>query len=364
MRLKEANFMATKFYFQSIEINNFRAFKHLRLDDLKRINLIGGLNATGKTALLETLFFLLDKKNPGNLARIFQWRQSLGLVDVSIFFPNRQNNASIHHVHSKGKSRTLISETSVPAELTALYAGLNSGNVTNEVPRGFLVETFVDENSSQPDDVSFIRFTQQAAEGNTVRLGKDIGPQARFFSPALITPAHELADAVSTIIQKRNIKTLLEYIKPVNPFVKQLSVLSVSGASNVYATLEDDSMLPIQMLGGGFHGLVSIISQLLAHRDGVIFLDEMDACFHHSAVPMIWQNIAKIANEQNCQVFAVSHSEEAILSAASGIKNCNRSEDFQYLRLERNVDEHVVVHYSADELLTSIRNRIDVRGVQ
>jgi AAA ATPase domain len=40
---------------ESFEIQNFRCFSALKLDDLKRVNVITGANASGKSALLEAL---------------------------------------------------------------------------------------------------------------------------------------------------------------------------------------------------------------------------------------------------------------------------------------------------------------------
>ena len=39
------------------EIENFRCFDTFKMHNIKRINLIGGMNNAGKTALLEALFF-------------------------------------------------------------------------------------------------------------------------------------------------------------------------------------------------------------------------------------------------------------------------------------------------------------------
>ena len=39
----------------SISIDNFRCFEHLKIKGFKSINLIGGQNNSGKTALLEAL---------------------------------------------------------------------------------------------------------------------------------------------------------------------------------------------------------------------------------------------------------------------------------------------------------------------
>ena len=64
-----------------MEINNFRCFEHLIIDDLKLVNIIGGKNNAGKSAILDAILiqnvvrtadyfrFLLGIRNP-NLPQI------------------------------------------------------------------------------------------------------------------------------------------------------------------------------------------------------------------------------------------------------------------------------------------------------
>jgi len=44
-----------KLLLDSLEIQNFRGFRHLQIEKLGRVNLIVGKNNIGKTALLEAL---------------------------------------------------------------------------------------------------------------------------------------------------------------------------------------------------------------------------------------------------------------------------------------------------------------------
>jgi AAA domain len=58
---------------ESLEIENFRAFKKLSLAKLKPLNIIVGDNASGKTALLEAIFFATGP-SPEIGVRMRQWR--------------------------------------------------------------------------------------------------------------------------------------------------------------------------------------------------------------------------------------------------------------------------------------------------
>lgn len=48
---------------KSVKIRNFRILNQLSLGDLRRINLIAGLNSCGKTSLLEAIFLLIGAGN-------------------------------------------------------------------------------------------------------------------------------------------------------------------------------------------------------------------------------------------------------------------------------------------------------------
>jgi AAA15 family ATPase/GTPase len=50
--------------YKSFEIKNFRGFKELKIENLKRLNLIAGKNNAGKTAILEALFIHCGVLNP------------------------------------------------------------------------------------------------------------------------------------------------------------------------------------------------------------------------------------------------------------------------------------------------------------
>ena len=44
--------------FTSLTIKSFRCFEEITIDNIERVNLIGGINNVGKTALLEAIFLL------------------------------------------------------------------------------------------------------------------------------------------------------------------------------------------------------------------------------------------------------------------------------------------------------------------
>src|SRR5881396_2666903 len=57
---------------KTLHIKNFRLFQDLKLDSLNRVNLITGVNNSGKTALLEALVFVL-----AGVGRLFDFPSAL-----------------------------------------------------------------------------------------------------------------------------------------------------------------------------------------------------------------------------------------------------------------------------------------------
>ena len=51
----------------SLDIRNFRAFEHLTIERLGRVNLITGKNGVGKTALLEAIWLYAQRGTPASI---------------------------------------------------------------------------------------------------------------------------------------------------------------------------------------------------------------------------------------------------------------------------------------------------------
>ncbi|MDE6681490.1 MAG: AAA family ATPase, partial [Muribaculaceae bacterium] len=66
---------------KSVEISNFKNFRYLKVDNLKRLNLIIGKNNTGKSTLLEALSIIASAADTEWIKRLITQR---GLVYVLV----------------------------------------------------------------------------------------------------------------------------------------------------------------------------------------------------------------------------------------------------------------------------------------
>ncbi len=69
--------------YSKLTIQNFRCFKKLEVEGLKRINLVTGINDVGKTSFLEALFLLVGGFNPAVPLRLNALRGLEGVIPNS-----------------------------------------------------------------------------------------------------------------------------------------------------------------------------------------------------------------------------------------------------------------------------------------
>lgn len=60
--------------YQFFKVSNYRCFRELIISELKRVNLIAGMNNVGKTTLLESLFIFAGAYNPELTLRVNSFR--------------------------------------------------------------------------------------------------------------------------------------------------------------------------------------------------------------------------------------------------------------------------------------------------
>ena len=72
---------------QRIEIENYKAYKKLNMDDLRRITLISGKNNIGKSTLLEAVFLHIDHNAADSFIKVNGFRGVNATGALSVWNP-------------------------------------------------------------------------------------------------------------------------------------------------------------------------------------------------------------------------------------------------------------------------------------
>jgi hypothetical protein len=346
--------MTTGVFIKEFAVENFRTFSHLDVPCWRRLNLVGGFNASGKSSLLETIFLALDRRSPIAVAKPMLWRQATPVgatPNLKGLFPNLPLKAEIRLTHRDGADKISLKYTSIPDHVSISMPVQTPGYN----PRGFdagPATMGIDlqcERDATQDDASFLAETPQGLVGTVYRSSTSPVPPSIFVSTTTRLAPQETAGRLTTIIKANRKKDLIATLALMQKNLADLQILQEGESSCVYATCGDE-MLPIAMLGDGFLNLINAVIAIMNAENGVVLLDEIDSAMHWSVVADIWKIIANLASEYNCQIFATSHSRESILSAARGIARAGCEKDLTYIRLNKLRDKHVHTAYLHNDL--------------
>lgn len=364
--------MATNFYFRSIFIDNYRGLKNLNLERAKRINIIGGLNGTGKSTLLDALFLVLDRRSPGALVR------PLNIRGAPIPYPNGldfifnstavEKKAIIKCSTSDSTFKVEIAPGSIPSNVSISSTNINGQNI-NIVPAtiekdstGIHIKTYFDGNSDFDEGSFVFQGSHEFVNYNLYKLthNKSIAPGAYISATARISMIED-ASRFTILIKEKRSQEVVECMKFVIEDLSDLQILQEGNQPALYATMKDGSMHQTSVLGGGFQIVLSVILLLMTTKNGVLFFDEVDTAIHYSRLKFFWELVSKVASKNNCQVFAVTHSRECVSEALSGVLESGNLADLQYIRLENDDKETDVITYSGEELRDALAGNWEIR---
>jgi hypothetical protein len=183
-----------------------------------------------------------------------------------------------------------------------------------------------------------------------------------FMTKSTMTVMAEAVTRFSYALQRKQKGRLLSLTQITSPWVSDLQITEIGGAPYVCGEISDGNLVPIPALGDGTLTLLSIGMAIIQAEGGAVLLDEFDTAIHFSRLKIVWREIAKLANEFNCQIFAATHSRECISAASEGLAEAGLFKDLQYIRLDRAVDgETTSVLYSAEELTDALAENWEVR---
>lgn len=356
--------MSTNFYLKSIKFNNYRGLKSLKIPRLRRINLIGGYNGTGKSTLLEGIFLLLDRRSPGALTRSYDWRK-VASNKIDYLFLDQDKNKPIEIIAETTDGKHCITLT-YGEPPTGVSINIPAHNIENQINQqisgsshvGINVNTVID---GQPDDASFWIPTKDGFLINTYRIGLRKIPLGIIVTAVTRNTPQVDAERYSEIVRNNKQNELYEMTSILRPNLKAILLLQDNNNPCLYGQLDNGDSMPIAMLGDGLQTILSIAMNIMHIPGGILFLDEFDSTIHYSILDKIWISIAKLANKYNCQIFAVTHSRECIEAAARGLNKQSQINDLQYIRLEKNHGEVEAVSYTGQEIIDASEGDWEIR---
>lgn len=358
---------------KSLHIENFRCFREVDLPDLRRINVVVGKNATGKTALLEgarlalsgtpvSLWIMNQSRSyfvgypPSPTREQFEaiWSPYFFDFNISkqILTECRDSNgrkASLKVFFDPQKSVTTVPQQQSPPQQTP-------PNPTTIVPLAFERIDFAGGSSSLYGSVN-------AQGGYALDPGPELGIASELLLSSLLSNPNQAVQWFSQLSVQKREKEITDAVRDeFEPSLENLAVISLGQAPSIYASIRYlREKLPVSLLSAGITKFITLLAAILVRGRGVVLIDEIENGLFYKTLEPLWKYILKIAIKNNTQIFVTTHSQECVRALVPAMQG--HEDEFALLRSERadNASDSTVTLLQGKFLEAAIEQGVEVR---
>ena len=363
----------------SLEIRQFRAFRHLRVERLGRVNLVTGRNNVGKSCLLEALWLYAHRGSPSVIWQLLEARDESSRPPIRSERDTEERALAIKYlfygrkdIREEPLEPIKIGSVNSQADLLSIDVGWATWSTDEGGRREFQLLQPKDYHTVEtPVTILVIQFGAQ--EKIVQRFDwRGVRPPKLKEIPCVFVSANglealqigQLWDAVALTNLEENVLTSLRIIAPEAERVnlvgepegrrRRIPIVKIAGF---------DSPMPLRSMGEGMNRLFGITLALVNAQDGMLLIDELDSGLYYSVQPDLWRLIFQVARRLNVQVFATTHSWDCVEAFQQAVQENGQGEGL-LISLRDKKDEKgrvVAVLFDEHELGIVTREQIEVR---
>ncbi|MBW4444255.1 MAG: AAA family ATPase [Plectolyngbya sp. WJT66-NPBG17] len=331
---------------ESIHFHQFRGIRDLRLEHLGQINLLVGINNSGKTSVLEGLSIYCHPLDLREWLRIARQReqenrfnQSSVLDSIQWLFPKLDLLGEKDDQIEAGKL-LIDGNGSYPVKkLQASYEvieglriserkrrrNLAQGEqVEDEIPeihRGIDLHLEVHADSDQLSFVDAPTFVQNFQLWEDDFIGKFPGSGQLNLKTSVVTPSSHRSEVNQLRLLSeasfQNFKAdVVSLLREVDAGIIDLEILVpsdvIASRPNTYIQHEKLGLAPLSTFGDGIRRLLHIALKLASVRGGILLIDELEVTIHTEALQNSFKWLVRWCKQLDVQLFATTHSLEAV----------------------------------------------------
>ena len=158
-------------------------------------------------------------------------------------------------------------------------------------------------------------------------------------------------------------RELVKALRIIDPRISDIAVIGSEGPlRRRTAIVRADNIsrpVPLRSFGDGLNRLLAIVLSLMNAGGGLLLVDEFENSLHHTVQLDAWRMIFRISQALDVQVFATSHSWDAIEAFQKAA--AESPEDGALLRLIRRGDDVIPTVFSENDLAVATRDDIELR---
>lgn len=372
VRLHAAQGVGGYLMIEALHVENFRSIRSMELTDLKRVNVIVGKNASGKTVLLEAIKVGLDA-----MPAVLPWLNGMRGINF-VVPPNltaeqfKEQFADFFNGFNSEAPICIWIEDSAKKKAT-LRIYFDPKKATTTQPGGIGFQT--PPSLSVPTTIIPLAFDRSDFQGQKNVLWANINPQGQlaldpgrpmgissgFFSNAYFGVPQENATWLSKLSVEKRSGEVIDAIQRHFPFIRDVtSETTIQGLGTVYADMPHlQKKIPLSLVSGGISRLFTLMLAIVTFRGGVVLIDEVENGIFHDQYPLIWKTLSDLAEHHNTQLFISTHSGECLEAALPTMEE--KKSNFALLRVRRENGQSAVEVFSGDQLASALAKNGEVR---
>ena len=353
---------------ESIKIHQFRGLRDLELKDIGRINLLVGINNSGKTSVLEALSIYcqpLDIKVWLNTARqreqdyrtsrtpsfeALQW-----LFNHDSPFSSVEPKTGIISISGSGsfavKRMTATYKEMERMALSDKRRTRVSGEDTTRLDKGLdlKVELETGQLNSLNNEETNLTENYPLWEGEFL-YGLSSKKEPSLNTTTVTPVSHSSEIGKFRLLSEASFQDfksdVVELLRQIDSTISDILILVPPGYSslrfNIYIQHEKLGVVPVSTFGDGVRRLLHIALKLASVRGGILFIDELEVALHTEALQNSLSWLIKWCKEMDVQLFATTHSLETVDALLEVIED---ESDLVLYRLEpKEMQTRVVRH--------------------
>jgi hypothetical protein len=325
---------------KSLRIAQFRGIQELKLEDFGRINLFVGPNNSGKTSVLDALSLFCRPLDINNW-RETAWRREVKSARTPLTEPFKWLfpqfvESSLPQPHSiwiygggQFPGRRVMAqynEFRAFGEQDSLKEAPEDYGYPREVETGLAIEVSADFAQEILGGFDETNLGQGAVEFKVVDNRRNVYPtkvEGPALDLALISPhTHRTtqdtswyySEAIKRERLDQNLRqAFVDVMQRIDPGVLDLDLVETGQTtSTIMVKHRLTGRTPIAAFGDGLRRALLIATTIPAVPNGVVLIDELESSLHVSVLDSVLQVLKWAAEQYNVQVFATTHSLEAV----------------------------------------------------
>lgn len=325
-------------YISQINVKTYRGISDLDINDLGDINLLVGDNNSGKTSVLEVIKILSQPNDIGSIIKVALSRKNRirpkDFIDstLTIFrkeVPNELYNKNMRdgfflEMSCINNNRFISLE--IFAELSKKFNFLNENENDDKLDSVIDGTLRVTNDQNKSTDTFSVESNPKLKVDTTEEIYKSI------FMPVNVNLYGSCVGLYPDVIKTEKKDLFIEVLKIFDKDIYDISIVE----EMIWIHHKKKETMPLFSYGSGVQKALLMSIVIVMAKGGVLLIDEVETALHTSALIEVFEFLIKACRKMNVQLFATTHSIEAVDKLLLTAKNVGSIEKLRVITLKKN----------------------------